>query len=88
MLQHDVAPVVWLVLSITPTGLRLHRVGSLDLGGEAKHRFVAVAKKPAYFVQTPADQQQGAGRRQVIFPTSHVSPPCPTESPVLPDGGV
>ncbi len=50
MLQHDVTPVVRLVLSIAPTRWRLHRVGGLCVGGHVKRRFVACAKKPAYFV--------------------------------------
>jgi hypothetical protein len=74
ILQHDVAPVVRLILSIAPTGRRIHRIGGLDVDRPVKHGFAA---KPADFVQSPADQQQGAGPRQVIFPTSHLSPPCP-----------
>ena len=84
ILQHDVAPVVRLVLSIAPAGRRIHRVSRLDLDGPAVHRFVAVPGRPACFIQSPADQQQGARRRQKILPTSHVSPPYPIKSAAFP----
>lgn len=80
VLQHDVAPVMRLVLAIAPAGRRIHRVRGIELVGPSRYRCFAVIGKPARFVQSPANQQQRAGRRQEKLPTSHLSPPCPLKS--------
>jgi len=64
ILQHDVAPVVRLILTIAPTRRRIHWVGALNLIGAPQQRCFVVFAKLDYFVQSPADQQQGAGRCQ------------------------
>src|SRR5579885_2103985 len=71
LLQHDVTPVMRLILSIAPTGWRLHRVRHFDLDGPSKYRIVAILYNPAYFVHSPADRQQNPSRREGIFPTPH-----------------
>lgn len=79
ILQDNIAPMTWLILSIAPAGRRVHRISGLYLAGPAVLR-----GNPASLVQSPGDQQQSTGRRQRDFPMLHILSPCPLpRSPVI-----